>query len=66
MGVALVMKRMVIDAVKEEQGNACCISRSFHNKSPLTSCTLSTRQSAPILKVGVPSMLQSLQIQTGL
>ena len=32
----------------------------LHGKSPLTSCTLLTRRSASILKVGVPCGLRSL------
>ena len=31
-----------------------CISRSFHGTRHLTSCSLSTRQSASVLKVGIP------------
>ena len=38
----------------------------FHSKSRLTSCTLLTRQSASVLKVGVPCSLQILYQKTGL
>ena len=31
-----------------------CICHSLHSKSRLTSCTLPTRQSASVLKVGMP------------
>ena len=32
----------------------CCIYCSLHGKSHLTSCTLLTRRSTSVLKVGVP------------
>ena len=48
MGVDLVTKRVVTDC----QDTAICCS--FHSKSHLISCTLLTRWSASVLKVGVP------------
>ena len=49
---------MSLVTVEEELGNAVF--------APLTSCTLLTRQSASVLKVGVPCASRSLQRQAGL
>ena len=51
MGVNLVMKHVVTDCQKKQDTAIC---RSFYNKSHLISCTLLTRWSASVLKVGVP------------
>ena len=61
-GCGLSNGSALLVTIKEEQGNAVF---AIHF-GPLTSCTLLTRQSASVLKVGVPCMLQSLQRQTGL
>ena len=48
MGVALVTSMLLV-TIKEEQVMLCL---QFIN--PLTSCTLLTRESASVLKVGMP------------
>ena len=58
MGMALVTKHTSLVTVEEEQGSTI-FARSFRSKSLLTSCTLLTRQSASVLKVGMPCALQS-------
>ena len=47
---------------KEEQGNAVFSVRYMHSKSRLTSCTILTRRSSSVLKVGVPCGCYSIII----
>ena len=56
MGGALVSKHIVSNC-KKEQGNAVRICCSLHGKNRLTSCTILTRHSSSVLKVGVPCRL---------
>ena len=53
MGGILVKSASCVTS-KEEQGNA--VFGSLHGKSRLTRCTLLTRRSSSVLKVGVPGM----------
>ena len=64
MGGALVTNRVVSYCQRGARLRAICCS--LRGKSRLTSCTLLTRWSASVLKVGVPCGLRSLQNKTGL
>ena len=62
MGGALVTKRVV--SYCQRRARLRCICFSLRGKSGLTSCTLLTRRSVSVLKVGVPFRLRSLQDKT--
>ena len=62
-GLSNVVHRELTAVRRARYRCICCL---LHGKSRLTSCTLLTRHSAPVLKVGMPCGLRSLQNQTGL
>ena len=62
MGGALVTKPVV--SYCQRRARLRCICFSLRGKSGLASCTLLTRRSASVLKVGVPFGLRSLQNKT--
>ena len=62
MGGPLVTKHVVNYC--QRRARLHCICFSLHGKSGLTSCTLLTRRSASVLKVGMPFGLRSLQNKT--
>ena len=64
MGGALVTNRVVSYCQRGARLRGICCS--LCGKIRLTSCTLLTRWSASVLKVGVPCGLRSLQNKTGL
>ena len=55
MGVTLETK-CAINSCQRRQKFMCCLIHSFHDRSRLTYDTLATRQSASVIKVGLPSI----------
>jgi len=63
MGMALITKCVIKNLSKEaKQG---CISLSFHCRRCFNNCTLVTRRSTSILKVGVTPVYWAFKIRVG-